>query len=379
MPCEPSLLLTDTLLVLHDEVVRGTIEVRAGRIVAIGRGGTAVPNAVGLQGAFLLAGLVDLHTDNFERAIEPRPGARLPGLAAMAAHDREAAAHGTTTVFDALCLTDRADDPSRADTLGHGIAALRLLRDALKAEHFLHLRIELPAAGVAAAFDRLAGEPALRLVSLMDHTPGERQFPDLASWRNLPWNRHRDPRELAEIETRFAAGRARVAENRRLVLARLAASGITLASHDDRTVAHARQAADAGIRIAEFPVTLEAARAAHDSGLSILAGAPNLMRGGSHSGNVAVADLAQADLLDMLASDYAPNAMLEAVFRLHHQHGLALPTAAAMVSATPARLVGLGDRGRLQVGLRADLVAARWHPQGVVLVDAVWRGGRRIA
>jgi alpha-D-ribose 1-methylphosphonate 5-triphosphate diphosphatase len=380
MPRDSSdLLLTDAKVVGPDGVFTGTVEVRAGRISGISRGGTSVPSARPLDGAFLLPGLVDLHTDNFERAIEPRTGARIPGLAAMAAHDRETAASGVTTVLDALCLTDPTDDAGRADSLRQGIAALHTLRGMLRAEHFLHLRVELPAQDIIATFDRLADAPGLRLVSLMDHTPGEKQFADVEAWRQLPWNRRRGAEELARIEAVFAAGAARTPENRRAVLARLAGSGIALASHDDRTFGHIAEAVADGIRIAEFPVTIEAARAARDAGMAVLGGAPNVVRGGSHSGNIAVAELAEQGLLDALASDYVPSAMIEAMFRLHHAHGISLTAASRLVSDVPARLVGLADRGRLEVGQRADLLAARWLPEGAALIDAVWRAGVRIA
>ena len=375
----PNLLLTDAQLVTADEVITGTLEVRDGRIAAISQGGTALSSAERLGGAFLLPGLVDLHTDNFERAIEPRIGARVPGLAAMAAHDRETAASGVTTVLDALCLTDEADDAGRADSLGQGLAALRMLAPSLRAEHFLHLRVELPSRDIIGQFDRLAAEPGLRLVSLMDHTPGQKQFADVAAWRDLPWNRRRGAEELARIEKVFAAGAERTPLNRRAVLARLAGSAIALASHDDRTEAHVAEAAADGIRIAEFPVAVEAARAAREAGMAVLGGAPNVLRGGSHSGNVAVAELAERGLLDALASDYVPSSLIEAMFRLHQTYGVALPAACRMASDVPAGLIGLADRGRLEVGRRADLVAARWLPAGAVLIDAVWREGVRIA
>jgi alpha-D-ribose 1-methylphosphonate 5-triphosphate diphosphatase len=371
--------LTDATLVTPDATFAGTLLLRGGRIAAIDRGGTNIAGSIRLHGAFLLPGLVDLHTDNFERAIEPRTAVRIPGHAAMAMHDRETIAAGVTTVFDALCLTDWDDDAARLDSLRQGVAALGALGPHLKAEHFLHLRVELPAGGILPAFDQLAENPLLRLVSLMDHTPGEKQFATIEAWRTLPWNLRRAPEELARIERVFEEGRARAPENRRAVLARLAGSGIALASHDDRTAGHVAEAASDGILISEFPVTFEAARAARDAGMRILGGAPNVLRGGSHSGNIAVSGLADQGLLDALASDYVPAAMLEAMFRLHRAHGVPLERASAMVSDIPARLVGLSDRGRLEVGQRADLVAARWHDSGAALVDCVWREGARVA
>jgi alpha-D-ribose 1-methylphosphonate 5-triphosphate diphosphatase len=376
---EQETILTYGRVVTRSEVFQGTVHLKAGRIADVSREISALPGAVNMENDLLLPGLVDLHTDNFERAIEPRTGARLPGPAAMAAHDRETASAGVTTVFDALCLTDANDDPGRMASLREGLAALVGLSDSLKAEHFLHLRVELPADGIVAAFQALRAHPRLRLVSLMDHTPGQKQFADIEAWRALPWNRRRGAEELAAIERHYAEGAARVAPNRAAILAALAGSGIALASHDDRTEAHIAEAVESGIRIAEFPVTFAAARAARAAGMAILGGAPNVLRGGSHSGNIAVAGLAAEGLLDALAADYVPAAMLDGALLLHHRHGLALPEAVAMVTATPAALVGLTDRGSIAPGQRADLVRVHWHQAGTAIVRGVWREGGRIA
>jgi alpha-D-ribose 1-methylphosphonate 5-triphosphate diphosphatase len=373
------IVLTNARVVTRTEVFLGSAALREGRIAEVSRSLSGLPGAMDLAGDLLLPGLVDLHTDNFERAIEPRTGARLPGIAAMAAHDRETAAAGVTTVFDALCLTDDQDDPERVLSLREGLAALDHLSDSLKAEHFLHLRIELPARGIADGFAALADHPLLRLVSLMDHTPGQKQFADIAAWRALPWNRRRGEAELDAVQRHYAEGFARVAPNRDAVLALLKNSGIVLASHDDRTPDHVAEAVACGCRIAEFPVTVAAARAARAAGMAILGGAPNVLRGGSHSGNIAVADLAVQRLLDALAADYVPAAMLDAALLLHHRHGLALPDAVATVTATPAGLVGLTDRGTIEAGQRADLVRVHWHRAGTAIVRAVWRESARIA
>lgn len=371
--------LTNGRVVTRTEAFVGSVALSGGRIVDVSRGISALPGAVDVEGDLLLPGLVDLHTDNFERAIEPRTGARLPGIAAMAAHDRETAAAGVTTVFDALCLTDDQDDPERVESLREGLAALEHLSDSLKAEHYLHLRIELPARGIPEGFAALAEHPLLRLVSLMDHTPGNKQFADIAAWRALPWNRRRGEAELDAVERHYAEGSSRVAPNREAVLGLLQGSGIALASHDDRTPEHVAEAVSCGCRIAEFPVTFAAARAAREAGMAVLGGAPNVLRGGSHSGNIAVAGLAEQGLLDALAADYVPAAMLDAALLLHHRHGLALPDAVATVTATPAALVGLSDRGTIEAGQRADLVRVHWHRAGTAIVRAVWREGSRIA
>ena len=163
-------------------------------------------------------------------------------------------------------------------------------------------------------------------------------------------------------------------------IAELAAGrGLALASHDDETPAHVDEAVSLGVSISEFPTTAGAAQAARSHGLSILMGAPNVVRGGSHSGNVGAADLAAAGLLDILASDYVPISMLHAVCLLAEAPvGLGLPGAMALVSANPAKAAGLDDRGRIAPGLRADLVRFRLI-DGVPHIRAVWRAGKRVA
>ena len=169
------------------------------------------------------------------------------------------------------------------------------------------------------------------------------------------------------------------APNRRalLDLVRARAPGLALASHDDRTLEDVAENAADGIRLAEFPVTRAAAAAARAAGQGVIAGAPNLVRGGSHTGNVAVAELIDAGLVDALASDYVPGSLVEAAFIAAGRPGWDLPRAIALIAAAPAAMIGLADRGRLAVGLRADLARVRVH-QGAPVVRQVWRAGERV-
>jgi alpha-D-ribose 1-methylphosphonate 5-triphosphate diphosphatase len=217
-------------------------------------------------------------------------------------------------------------------------------------------------------------------VSLMDHAPGQRQFVDVGKYREYNQGRYglTDAQLDALVERRLEE-RARYADEHRAAITALCRKhGLPVASHDDATVAHVDEAMQAGAAIAEFPTTLEAAQAAHEYGLAVLAGAPNLVRGQSHSGNVPAAELAARGWLDVLSSDYVPASVLHGAFLLHLRHGMSLPRAIATVSATPARRVGLDDRGSLAAGRRADLV--RVHVAGdVVVVRGVWCGGERAA
>lgn len=374
--------LTNARIVTPSDVVLGTVAIRGGRIIRLDRGRSSLPAAQDLEGDLLLPGLVDVHTDNLEKHMMPRPGVRWSSRAALLAHDAQVAAAGITTVLDALCVGEVEHADQRDQMFREGVAELRALapRGLLRAEHLLHLRCEISVEGMEASFALVADDPLVRMVSLMDHTPGVGQFADIEKYKR------KNARDLgmteAEAEAYIArrwAMRVRVREpNRAVILAAVAGRDIALASHDDRTVDEVADWAEAGIGISEFPVTAEAARAARHHGMGIVAGAPNVVRGGSHSGNVRAADLMREGLVDVLASDYVPAAMLNAAFLIHEKLHVPLPAAVATVTQRPALMVGLADRGAIAAGLRADLVQvhlADGHP----LVRQVWREGRRIA
>ncbi len=374
------LVLTNAQLVLSGAVVRGTVTLSDALIGDVQPGASIIPGALDLDGDYLIPGVVDLHTDNLERQVQPRTNARWPSRSAMVAHDAQCAAAGVTTVLDALCVGDLGFENDRIRTFHDGIADLDALADTglLKSEHFLHLRCELPATDMLALLDPVAEHPRVRLVSLMDHSPGVGQYSDLDRYRAL---RRKDGLDPAFIERRIAelqAQRARLRDpNRIALLARVRGLPVTLASHDDRTTEEVAENAADGIRIAEFPVSMEAATAARAREMQVIAGAPNLVRGGSHSGNVAAADLVREHAVDAFASDYVPASLVEAAFATVAE-GITLPDAVALVSANPARMAGLNDRGRIAPGMRADLVRVRVH-EGLPVVRQVWRAGERVA
>ncbi len=374
-------ILTNALLVLPDAVVPGSVVVRDGRIVEIQPGRGHAAGAIDLDGDYLMPGVVDVHTDNLERQVQPRMNARWPSRSALLAHDAQCAAAGVTTVLDALCLGDLGFDQGRQRTFHEGVADLDALAGTglLKSEHFLHLRCEMPAPDVVDLMDAVADHARVRMVSLMDHSPGVGQYADVDRFRAL---RRKEGAAASAIEAQILhlwEQRARLREpNRRALLARVAGLDVAVASHDDQTEAEVAQNQADGIRISEFPVTLAAARAAKAHGMQVIAGAPNIVRGGSHSGNVAASDLIQAGAVDALASDYVPASLVEAAFRGAETTGIALPAAIAFITDTPARMARLADRGRLAPGLRADLVQVRVF-EGLPVVRKVWRGGERVA
>ena len=375
----PEIILTNVHLVLPEDVLPGTLVIRNGVIAEMQPGRAQPPAAIDLDGDYLIPGMVDLHTDNLERQVQPRSLARWPSRSAMVAHDAQCAAAGVTTVLDALCLGDLGFDKERIRTFQDGVVDLDALTAAalLKADHFLHLRCEVPALDMLELFDSVADHPLVRMVSLMDHSPGVGQYADIDFYRAL---RRRGGMDDAYIERRIGElqdQRARHREpNRRALLDRVAGRDIALASHDDRTEQEVAENARDGIGISEFPVTMTAAQAARRAGMQVIAGAPNIVRGGSHSGNVSAADLLQAEAVDAFASDYVPNSLVEAAFQCA-RNGLQLPAAIAMVTEHPARMAGLRDRGRLEPGQRADLVRVRLH-EDLPVVRQVWRAGERV-
>ena len=373
-------ILTHASLVLPNRVVPGTLLLRDGKIADIAEGTSAAPGAIDCTGDYLIPGIVDLHTDNLERQVQPRASARWPSRSALMAHDAQCAVAGVTTVFDALCLGDLGFDKDRVRTFQEGVADLAVIDGTglLRAAHYLHLRCELPAPDMLALFESAIDDPRVRMVSMMDHSPGVGQYADIRNWRKL---RARDGLSDADLDRKIEmlqAQRARLrGPNRRALLDRVAGRAIVLASHDDETEAEIADNLADGITISEFPVTMIAARAARAGGMHVIAGAPNIVRGGSHSGNVKVADLIAAEAVDALASDYVPASLVEAAFLCAAQGMLDLPRAVGMITDMPARMAGLADRGRIEEGLSADLVRVADHA-GLAVVRAVWREGARV-
>ena len=374
------MILTNARLVLADELVHGTVVLEGDRILEVQPGVSRAAGAVDMDGDTLMPGVVDVHTDNLERQVQPRSNARWPSRSAMVAHDAQCAAAGVTTVLDALCLGDLGFDKDRVITFQDGVRDLDALADTglFKSEHYLHLRCELPAGDMMELLDPVAEHPRVRMVSLMDHSPGVGQYANLDKYRKM---RVREGHQGEWIEARIKelqAQRALMREpNRRALLARMRPIGTILASHDDRTVEEIAENDADGIRISEFPVSLEAAAEARRRGMQVIAGAPNIVRGGSHSGNVSAADLVRAGTVDGFASDYVPSALVEAAFAVVRHAGVTLAEGVALVTERPARMAGLGDRGRLAAGWRADVVRVREH-EGMPVVRQVWRAGERV-
>jgi alpha-D-ribose 1-methylphosphonate 5-triphosphate diphosphatase len=376
------MILANALIVLEGETVLGAVSVRDGLIHDVSPGAIASPDAVDLGGDLLIPGLVELHTDNLEKLLLPRPGVLWPSArAALLAHDAQLVAAGITTVLDALSCGQYYEKSDRRAMLDLTLTALHELRPTghLRAEHFLHVRCEISDSDMPRLFEPFRDMDDVHLVSLMDHTPGQRQFVDTDAYRTYyskdrQWSDQEFEAELIrmqEAQTRFAGAHAED------ILNWCRTRGVPVASHDDATTDHVDWAHGQGIVISEFPTTMDAARRACELGLLTLMGSPNVVRNGSHSGNVSVREVAKAGLLGGLSSDYVPASLLHAAWILHAEVGLSLPEAMALVTTRPARALGLHDRGRIHPGLKADLV--RVHiDRDLPVVRRVWRDGVRV-
>ncbi len=371
--------LTNARLVLRDEVVLGSVVLRDGTIAEIGS-----PSAVGedLGGNYLMPGFVELHTDALEFHYKPRPKVRWSPAAAIQQHDAQVAASGITTVFDALRVgLDQEGDMGRDDMLALGAAIEQASASGrLRADHYIHLRCEVSAPDCLEGFRLLEAHPQVRLASLMDHAPGQRQFQNLDAARTYYKGKLKMSEDdfLAFIERREGESRTYAPPHRAAIAQTCRERSIAMASHDDATLAHVEEAVAHGIDVAEFPTTMEAAKASHDAGLAVLMGAPNVVRGGSHSGNISAQALVDAGVLDILSSDYIPFSLMQAVFALSRgENAISLPRAVALVSASPAKAAGLMDRGQIAPGRRGDLVRVELideHP----VVRTVWSEGVRV-
>jgi len=372
--------LNNFQIVLPNEVVQGSVTIEDGQIQAIDSDLGTVAGAIDGDGDFLLPGLIDVHTDNLERHFAPRPAVAWPSaIGAVLAHDRDMFGAGITTVYDAISLGDYDTGGERRAMISKSIENLDAARahGLLKADHFLHFRCEVSDAGALDIFGRYADHPRLGLVSLMDHTPGQGQWSDLAIYRAFRRKKSGRVWTDAEFDAYIAQRRADretySAPQRAEIRRQAAARGIPLASHDDTTPDEVDRARQEGVAISEFPTTLKAAEQARARGMRIVMGGPNVVLGRSHSGNVSAAELAANGLLDALSSDYVPTSLLEAAFVLA-ANGMSLPQAVATVSTTPADMVGLSDRGRIEPGRRADLLRVRLvdgHP----VIRSIWRAG----
>lgn len=374
-------ILTNAKLILANEVISGTLEVENGLIKSIDQTKTAVPKAIDCCGMYVSPGIIELHTDNIERHMEPRPGVSWPIKPAVLAHDTEMASCGITTVFDALRVGSISNSPALYSAYARTLATaiLELKKEKLfKIKHLIHLRAEICSETLIKEMSDFGPEDHIGIISLMDHTPGQRQWRDLEKLKEFVQGRKKvDDQGFAEhVSTLKALRDKHGASHERFVCEQAKKLNVVLASHDDTTKDHVKQSVSRGVQIAEFPTTKEAALSCKKEKISIMMGAPNLIRKGSHSGNVSALELAQDDLLDIVSSDYVPAALFQSSMVLADLWG-SLPRAMRTVTLSPAKATGLQDRGVIDIGKKADLIMFDRHKE-VSLIKSAWSDGRSV-
>ena len=373
--------LSDFQIVLADRVIeRGALRIQDGLIAEISETPIADADIEG-NGLLLLPGMIDMHGDMIEREIEPRPGVRMPIDMGLRDLDMKLATAGITTAYASLSFAP-------GSTYGHMrsydftsalIRAVVAARPNLLIDHRVHARFEVTFPAALSVVKELVGEGAVDLVSLCDHTPGQGQYRDLdLQAANMSKNKGISLEAAMEQLQQRIRDRKETAgdmtETLRAITQYCAMHGVPVASHDDDTVEKVTLMDQLGANISEFPVTLEAAEEAHRRGMLNAMGAPNALRGQSYSGNLSARNAHAAGVLDLLAADYHPSAMLPALLVLAETDPDGLAGAARLTSRNPARALGLEDRGEIRIGLRADLAVA--SRTGVGQVHATFSRGR---
>jgi len=348
--------LSDVKLILADRIIEnGALRIDNGVIAEV------VEGAGQPSGFTVFPGFVDMHGDMIEMELEPRPKVEFPMEVAVGHLDARLAAAGVTTAYAGVSFSRTAVDGQRR-SFAHTSAIIRALKDniqGLRVDHRIHARFDMTYTAAIDALDGLLTAEAVDLVSVMDHTPGQGQYRNVET---LVANRMKsglsESQARAHVERRIqnAISADQVFENLQRISKLCRSHGVAMASHDDDTVGKSHLMADIGAVISEFPVTMKAAEVARERGLMVAMGAPNAMRGQSYSGNLSARDAHGAGLLNILAADYHPAAILPAIHALAPADPDGLVGAARLASKNPAQSLGLMDRGEIAVGLRADLV-----------------------
>jgi len=372
-------IFANATILTEDHQFIGQITIENDMITAVQETNKIPHGAEDCNGDFVSPGLIELHTDNLERHLEPRPEVSWPVRSAVLAHDHELASIGITTVFDAIRVgsilsNKKARYERYARKTVTAINAL-ITEGSLKISHFIHLRAETCSETLIEELDEFNKDDRVRMISLMDHTPGQRQFRDISQLEKYLSDKHSMNKEQLNDYFNFQRGLQEKlgAMHAAATVAKAKAFDALLASHDDTTIDDVAGSKSNGTGLAEFPTTLEAAKACRDEGISIMMGAPNLVRGGSHSGNIAAAELDDHNLLDVLSSDYVPASLLLGAVILGIRRGN-MASGISTVTSAPAKAAGLNDRGVIMPGKRADIIRFKLVGDKPVIKSVYARG-----
>lgn len=364
----PDLRLTGAMVLRDGALQEGALTLAGGRVTD-----HRAPE-VDLSGYWLLPGIVDLHGDGFDRHLRPRPTAPFDTRRALLNADAELAANGVTTAWFAQSWSWEGGSRSAeaAEDLMESVAQMahRLIAD-IRVQVRFETHMTDDHDRLMAAITRFGVD----MLVFNNHLPEAVDLADRRPDRFAVWAGHNGhaPEALLAI-VRDAQARDPVVPSALAALApRLAAAGVRMGSHDDGTAEVRAFFRGIGATVCEFPTSVAAAQAARTAGEPVLMGAPNVVRGGSQAGNIAAMELIEDGLCDGLVSDYYYPALSQAAWVMADQRAMAFPQAWDMISAAPARIMGLTDRGTLLPGSRADLVVMNPETR---TVEATIAGGR---
>lgn len=371
--------LTGARVVLKTEVIEdAAILIEDDVIAAINPGSGNGAEVIDLRGQTLIPGMIDLHCDALEKEVEPRPNVHFPLDFASAQADKRNAAAGVTTVFHALSFANE-ELGVRNNAFAASVArAVHAWNPHGLVDNRVHCRYEVTDPTAPEVLLELMEADEMHLLSVMDHSPGQGQFKDIAAFRDyLSRTYKKSETELDSLVANKLAQAEGAMDRIRTLVDAAKARNIHVASHDDDTPEKVETLHRLGVGISEFPINLESARAARERGMSTVFGAPNILRGKSQSGAVRALDAVLAGVADCLCADYHPATLIVAVFRLPELAGIGLPEAVRLVSTNPAHAAGLDDRGEIAVGRRADLVSVA-HINGLAQTSRVFCAGKPV-
>ena len=321
------------------------------------------------RGGYIMPGFIDIHSDYIEGILQPRPTCLMEFETGLREAEKQLLGHGVTTIYHSLSLmnTSGATGKHSFRNKENLEKLVGLIKDFHEGYHLIrhrfHARYEIDNIGIYDYLVDLLNHGAVHQLSFMDHTPGQGQYRNLEVFAKSynTWGISYSGRTMEEI---LAEAKSKPVASHEM-LKRLAAlaheRNIPLASHDDDTLEKlSLMKNEFGVQITEFPIELEVAKKAHDEGILTVVGAPNVMLGGSHSGNLSAIDAIRAGTADILCSDYYPASLLHSAFRLEEEGILSLPAAVRMLTLNPARAMGIdAEYGAVEVGKKADLLVIR--------------------
>lgn len=384
MPCNKrDFIIRNASVVTPGGILKGaSLRIEDGIIVVLREGEIkSFLSTIDAEGMYVLPGFVDLHSDAIEKGIEPRPNVFFPVNIAVYELDKKLSSCGITTMFHSLSFAEM-EIGLRSNSMAAGIVReINALSGHLKVRTKIHARYEITDSAAIPFLEALIKDQQIHLLSVMDHTPGQGQFRGVTAFKGYYGRVYRkNDEELDSMISRKlkVKGTTVIEEGLQYLIDLCKNHGIPLASHDDDSPEKIRWLKGMGLRISEFPVSMEAVMFAAEEGFSVCLGAPNILRGASQSGNLSARDAILEGFGDIICSDYAPMALLYTVFTIYHLGILPLHEAVNMVSINPAEAVGLGDQtGSIEEGKECDIVIVDVR-NGVPQVLKTFISGREV-